>query len=550
MQENKELKQGVSRRDFLKGASATAAGAAAMGLTGSVIAAEASPVSGANPFWMPEKWDYETDILVVGHGAAGCAAAIEACKEGFGEVMVIDAAPEGEDRGTSSVCGQLVLCPTDVEGAIAYQNFSNDPYVVDEDIMRAWAEEICKNIEWLESIGIDNMVLRNDSPEFTEAPGADSIATYMYEGMMEYGRFYNALREVEEEFDHQIFCDTRARKLIQNPETKEICGAIAETPSGEIAIKAKKGVILTCGGFEFNEKMMKTYFPVGVVPKGEGSPYNRGDGIKMATAVGADLWHMNNFASTRYYAQIHGPDAPCSLVRFTQKGYIFVGPDSKRNVYEEWHTAARHGKMYANGVWVGLYCPTPAAAIFNQEIFDGAPLMTVAGRGWPAVYMDPPPPETNEEALERGLIFKADTVEELAPLVGMDPEILAETVATYNQYCADQDDKDFGRGKGIEAASSHGLVAGAGAPFELVPIDPPYYALPLVCGLINSQGGPKRNGRSEILDIEGNPIPRLFSAGEMGAPYPYKYNGGGNIGEGLSAGRVAARSAGALAPWE
>lgn len=63
-------------------------------------------------------------------------------------------------------------------------------------------------------------------------------------------------------------------------------------------------------------------------------------------------------------------------------------------------------------------------------------------------------------------------------------------------------------------------------------------------------GGPTRSAKGEVTDVDGNPIPRLFSAGELGCIYGYMYNGGGNVGEALASGRIAVRNAAALEPWE
>ena len=66
--------------------------------------------------------------------------------------------------------------------------------------------------------------------------------------------------------------------------------------------------------------------------------------------------------------------------------------------------------------------------------------------------------------------------------------------------------------------------------------------------ILNTQGGPKRSVDCEVIDVFGEPIPRLYSAGEMGCEYDYIYNAGGNISEAISSGRRAARIISALDP--
>ena len=68
--------------------------------------------------------------------------------------------------------------------------------------------------------------------------------------------------------------------------------------------------------------------------------------------------------------------------------------------------------------------------------------------------------------------------------------------------------------------------------------------------MLNTQGGAKRNGACEVLDLEGNPIPRLYSAGEFGTIYGYMYNGGGNISEAVASGRVAGQNSAVLDAWD
>ena len=86
--------------------------------------------------------------------------------------------------------------------------------------------------------------------------------------------------------------------------------------------------------------------------------------------------------------------------------------------------------------------------------------------------------------------------------------------------------------------------------FDLAPIEAPYYALDLSYGMLNSQGGPRKTVNGEVLDTKGNVIPRLYAAGEFGAPYPYMYNGGGNVSDAIAAGRIAGTHCAGLDNWD
>ena len=89
------------------------------------------------------------------------------------------------------------------------------------------------------------------------------------------------------------------------------------------------------------------------------------------------------------------------------------------------------------------------------------------------------------------------------------------------------------------------------ARLMLAPIaEPPFYAVELSPSMLNTQGGPRRNEKGQIVRPDGTPIPRLYSAGELGSIYSYLYQGTGNIGECLAFGRISGRNAAAEAAVE
>jgi predicted oxidoreductase len=109
---------------------------------------------------------------------------------------------------------------------------------------------------------------------------------------------------------------------------------------------------------------------------------------------------------------------------------------------------------------------------------------------------------------------------------------LAETVARWNASVATGCDAEFGR------------------KLMLAPIAKgPFYAVELSPSMLNTQGGPRRNENGQIVRPDGSPIPRLYSAGELGSIYSYLYQGTGNIGECLAFGRISGRNAAAETPW-
>ena len=137
----------------------------------------------------------------------------------------------------------------------------------------------------------------------------------------------------------------------------------------------------------------------------------------------------------------------------------------------------------------------------------------------------------NSMEIEKGWIIQADTIAELAAKMKIDAEGLQKTVEQVNEVNRTKKDPRFGN-------------------TTLLPISaPPFYGMEMALSLINTMGGPQHNGKGQTLNKEGNPIPRLYSVGELGSFFSLCYSGGVNIPEAHSFGRFAGEHAAALAPW-
>lgn len=247
----------------------------------------------------------------------------------------------------------------------------------------------------------------------------------------------------------------------------------------------------------------------------EGTPYNTGDGVRMAIEAGADLWHMHSYEGS---GQMGG------LGYVTPKGeqtksvmiapFMAVGKSGYRYLREDETT--RHGKIAANGIW-----SAPSHPDEPFIIWDGEQMAEMeAGAELSSYYHVP-------ESF-RDQIVEAPSVAELAEALGIDPETLQKTVDEYNQMANADNDMAFHR-KAFAAFGAEG----------------PYYGIPAAPSMINTQGGPRRNAEAEVLDAEGNAIPHLYSAGECGGAIANMYQGGGNMAECISFGRIAGKNAAA-----
>ena len=131
--------------------------------------------------------------------------------------------------------------------------------------------------------------------------------------------------------------------------------------------------------------------------------------------------------------------------------------------------------------------------------------------------------DDNSEEIRRGWIVGGRDPEELARGLGMESaRQLGETLTAYQKVCRTGKDKEFGRSRET-----------------LVELRGRLYGVPLWPCLFNTQGGPKRNARGQILDAWGSPIKRLYGAGELGSIWGFLYQSGGNLGECLASGRMA-----------
>lgn len=488
--------------------------------------------------WLPKQWNKEADIVIVGFGGAGAAAAIDAHDAGA-KVLMLEKAPEGEEGGNTKVAGQGYLHVDNTDKAVTYLNAMCGYFKVPQDMARVWAEEVAKNNAWVTSIGGDPQEHQHPPVgiEFPELPGSDCVHKYHHGDLLGYSKTWEFFEQSVKKRKIEVLYETPGMELVQDGITREILG-IKAFPKGSdpIYVKARKAVILTCGGFENNQEMIRNYLPGLPYCYTTGSPWNEGDGVRMGLMVGADLWHMNNYAGPSMGLKVPEYKTTFSLtpLHFSHEqagGMICVGPDAGRFCDEKLRTM--HGKIKKYGKWVPTPVPCPMHMIFDHGVFSSGPLYDKKPvSGWGRIVERYDWSEDNVAELKRGWIKSGASIGELAKLIGLEPKNLEASVKRWNENCAGGSDPDFGR-KRMLAPLSQG----------------PYYAVELVPSMLNTQGGPRRNAKAQIVRPDDTPIPRLYSAGELGSIYSYMYQGTGNIGECFAFGRIAARNALAEKPW-
>ena len=550
MEEEKEAPRKLSRREFVKGAAVGTAGAAAAGALASCApAATPAPTTAPEPTaatvaaavpGVPEQWDKEADVVIVGYGGAGAVAAITAADAGA-QVLVLEKQPADTETQTNQtnstrLCYSAMMNFYNKEDAIRYLQFCSRGATPD-DVIEAWAEYAISTKDWIESMGgtLTNGGQTSEYPD-TIVPGA-----YSYDMMVHENNgpgLWETLSTAAESRDNvEVVFETPGKELVKTCEG-EIVGVVADSPEGEIAVKAKKAVILTTGGFEFDEELLNNYI-YGYPCKFYANPGSTGDGLRMAQAAGAALWHMSLIGGRviPYF-----PELGYGLGGGTPTPFMLVTKYGKRWVKWPWKSHSAWTQAMKFDTDLGEFPMIPSFSIFDHSPVSAGPLFSGGRTGMMAMKGQYQWSEDNSVEIEKGWVLKGETIEELASVIAQDPEdagkmkpeVLAETLSNYNQYCADGLDPEFGR-----------------SPETLIPLEtPPYYALKMYPGGVNTFGGPKRDATSQVVDAFNNPIPRLYSAGELGSILGFLYAGGGwNICEIVVSGQLAGKNAAAETDW-
>lgn len=524
----------ASRRSFVRGAGLALAGAAAFGLAGCAQGTGSAGQSSAASEGSGISWDEEYDVVVVGAGIAGITAAITVAEEGEGASCLLlekDAAP----NGNSPFCAGWQLYIDDVDEAMVYLDGligESTP----EDVIRAFAVELKENRNWLLTLGAQESWLEPYPPdptgkstkEYPEMPNDNTMGFILFktEGDQPYYHINDFLLDVLNDRSDIVAYkkSTPMESLVQDPSSGAIVGVVAVGKH----YRAKRGVIMCTGGFENDPEMLRDYTGV------RGYPYagkgNTGDGHRACMKVGADFWHMHGGA--QYWLSLRDLENTkfvSTLFSFTSKQHgITVGVNGRR-FYQDFDACSnyskyaapdsdlslnvgyRHGITQFGGNWTHLPLPEKAWFVFDQAGLDAGAM----------------PAEVSKDPVAEGWALKADTIEELAAATAMSPDELVKTVNQWNEFVERGEDLAFYR------------------PADtLTPIaTPPYYAMLCVPALLNTDGGPVRSAKGEILDPRGEPIPGLFSAGEFGSVWGHLYQGAGNVGECGAFGRISARSA-------
>lgn len=450
--------------------------------------------------------EYSADVIVLGGGGAGLTAAIEAAQNGASVILVEKMPMVGGNTlisgGEMAAPGNWLQEKESIEDSKEqfYQDIlkggdnENDP-----ELVRVLADNATTDAEWLKNeIGVT-------FEDYMLFFGGHSVKRSLVPKDASGVELIQKLSAKAEEVGVITHLNTAATELVQ--EDGKVVAVKANFDGKEITYKASNGVILATGGFgsnldmrikyneEMNEKILST-----------NSVGSTGDGITMAEKLGAQLVDMEYIQTyptcdpetgTLLYVGDVRLEGRSILVN--KEGKRFVEELERRDVISKATVAQTDSVSYM--FWDEASMEASKVNVKHKKEYDNL--------------------------IERGILVKADTIEDAAAHFGIDAEELKKTVANYNEYAAN--------GKDLEFNKRGELVAFT---------DGPYYIMKSRPAIHHTMGGIKINTNAEVLNTAGEVIDGLYAAGEVtGDIHGTNRLGSDAIADITVFGRVAGRNA-------
>ncbi len=445
---------------------------------------------------------YETEFCIIAAGPAGLAAAVQAAEEGVSVIVLEKSARVGGVAnagmgllGIGTRYQKEQMIDMTVEKAFGmFMDYTH--YMVDARLVKRYFAQSAETIEWLEEMGVEFEGAYRYFPQ-SEAtwhivktgkkirPGA---ATFLNRKMAERAKALGV----------QFLMETTAEKILMEAADgsdgrKRAAGVLARTKDGEEICVRAKAVLVATGGAGANPEMMKqeTGYTFGKDMFNFAFPGITGDGLRMAWEAGAD--HI-----------------PVRVEQSASLGGLTGVPDCVSNVFYQPNLLVNaFGKRVMNEEYM-QNTTFLSNVVSNQKnrtcfsVIDSSIAQYYAEHGVDVVSMVRNDPDVSgffdgvKTAQEKGseCPYVADTLEELAEKMGIDPGTFVETVDAYNGYC-DAIDEEFYKAKRF-----------------LKPIyKAPFYACKVVPSGYGTVGGIRINENCEACDSAFMPVPGLYAAG-------------------------------------
>ena len=484
----------LSRRDFVK--------VTALGVGATTLFAGLDPRLAMAK--LPKKWDQDADVVIVGAGGAGLAAAVQISGQKKSVILLEKMPTYG---GSSLICGgQLAFAGTDMQAA---ENVKDSNELFYKDLMKVGENQ---NVPALVKAYVDNQLetynwLKKAGVKFVKLGVASGMSVPRSHTVVP-ADLLKILNDAAKAHGVKFMMETAASRLVVDEKTGKVRGVQAAKGGKTLYYGAKKGVILTSGGFSLNKELLAKFVPAMAFSKAMVGRGCNGDGLKMAWAMGADIKDMPYIKATFGFdleAQTIKDDF--SLVFY--QGAIIVNKDGKRFVNE-----SISYKLVGDAALV-------QKDAMGFQIYDAAIRKAAAND-----------PLARTDSLEKkNRIQSADTLKELAQKIGVSADALEATVREYND----------GVDKGSDALGRKTLVAAFGKPVKIETA--PFYAFPSTAYILGTYGGILTNEKAEVVDVFGQTVAGLYAAGEVsGGVHGAAYMTGTAFGKALIFGRIAAKS--------
>lgn len=310
-----------------------------------------------------------------------------------------------------------------------------------------------------------------------------------------------------------------------------VVGATIDSVGGLVDVRARQGVILATGGFEWDETLVKAFLR-GPLARSASVPTNTGDGLRMSMRIGAALGNMREAWWVPIIdVPIEGKDVAGWQVNGerSRPHSIMVNKLGRRFANEAANYNALGAAFHTIDVGSFDYVNHPA-----WLIFDSTYLSRYGLAGHSAASPTP------------AWMTEAPSLTSLATAIDVPADALESTVDRWNENVASGRDPEFGRGDSIHDRWWGDPAYGDTPASTLGPLDaPPFFAVRVFCGALGTKGGPLTDAQARVLDVDGRPIAGLYAAGNvMASVMGMTYGGaGGTLGPAMTFGFLAGRHA-------
>ena len=461
------------------------------------VKAEAEAVPG-------ETVELTADVVVIGAGGAGVAAAVEACDAGAKVVLLEQMPAIGGTTATSQglVGGYESKFTKEMDVHYTFEEMyanlmSNASYRLDPTLTGITIEKSGETIDWMaERLGMNFYQVTVGYGPLTMMHWIENAGVGMK----------TAMEQTLAGTSVELMLETRATGLLMN-EDGSVKGVKATRGADTVLVYADSVVIAT-GGYANNPELTARLDPEKAGTYGIGFPGSTGDGLIMASNVGAALTHTGDMMCVlkdyEIMSEHNGTSATANVSSFISRdNTVLLGAS---------------GKRFVNEKDIGYMTQKLNSPVFDQMHKDGT--------GYVWAISDKASLEA--KGVKRGLdmeFITADTFEELAAKMGLDEAAVVETLTNYNTYCETGHDPEFGR-------------------LLLAKLEAPYCAVKVVPCEIITYGGIARNEQAEVIRADGTVIPGLYTAGEASANSAYM---GFTLSNAFTWGRIAGNGAAAFA---